>query len=143
MSNQKIVIPEAMLEAIAVAVRNELCHNTGTEELAKCAAVAMASYLSENPILPTGEQCKSLIETYAKSQHGITGETGCVPWCVAEWQRLMFIAPKSEVPEEIKDLLIPIFTLGEEVARPLGTNNEYNHAIIEAFHRGQQSKETK
>ena len=162
MSDQKIVIPEAMLEAVAVVVRKELRfgsmkrtlrYGTSSEEIAECAAEAAIRWMIED--WKTSPNARRMPEPwYSKCrqkwneftpQWKENADIDFVDLLVFFGNRMMerFVSQELEVPEDIKDLLIPIFTLGEEVARPLGTNSEYNHAIIEAFHRGQQSKETK
>ena len=128
--SDKILVPEGMLRA-AIDASGITNHIT----IAK-AVKAVLGWLSKNPIVPTEEQATAL---FASIEHpvGATGEGwGKVASDIAvEWQRHMFLKPEPEVPEEIRDLI-------DNCAGDGRCNSESaNKRVLEAYRRGQKSKE--
>ena len=136
MSDKRYVVPEGMLKAIEEALSlafkdfHAMGHPTCSvkEEIefywafmANRAGESVAVWLSENPIVPTEQQCSELW----KNAHEIGGSLPCN--IAVEWQRRCFLAPDPEVPEELKDLL--------------NCTIDQRKSIIEAFRRGQRSKQ--
>lgn len=89
---------------------------------------AALRWLSENPIVPTDKQLEDIASFASAPTH-----FGVSIW-FQQWQRRMFLAPESKIPEEVKDLL------WESSAR-LDRGFHWNDAILEAYRRGQNSKE--
>lgn len=126
MSDKKIVVPEGCLEAVAKAVRKELLGNTGSEQISEVSSEAFARWLSENPMRPSDDQVEDL-----RNEHiGLN-----LKWMMVEWQRRMFLAPEMKVPREILDLHVS--------DTEMGWDSPINKRIIEAYRRGQKSKESK
>lgn len=95
---------------------------------------AAVKWLAENPIIPTHKQIQDIADSNIYY-------TEMVAKWIAEWQRRMFLAPDPEIPEDIKDMLIPIRNMDEAHGRISGTTcAEYNHAIVDAYNRGRKSK---
>ena len=128
MSEKKIVVPEEMLKAAVVAIREPSGPKyRSTEEWATCGLEAALLCLSENPIVPTGEQITKMREACDLS---VFATIGFKRIC-AEWQRCMFRdpEPEPEVPEKLKDIL-----------QDFRRNGTAYNAVLEAFRRGQQAK---
>ena len=120
MSEKKIAAPEGMLEAAATEARNL---GSGWVQILEAAL----RWLSENPIEPTPQWIHEVWRQERNPQAGTFALR-----VIREWQRRMFLAPESEVPEEIKDLAVS--DLDMEWDGPI------NKRILEAFRRGQKSK---
>lgn len=134
MSERKIVVPEGMLKA-AWDTEAPFLLKSGI----KSALESALRWLSENPIVPTDEQ----VESFSTEPMSVTAWAKA--WA-AEWQRQMFVAPEPQIPEEIRDLLLPNFSNAVQmVTGEHGTRTEakYVEAVKEAFLRGQQSKVSK
>lgn len=86
---------------------------------------AALRWLSENPIVPTEEQCKDIERT------GPSRGMDCYSWihmAAVEWQRRMFLAPDPDEP--IRDLLC------EHAAD--GCVTRHNQNVREAYRRGRK-----
>jgi hypothetical protein len=140
MSEKKYVVPEGMLKA-AIEASDSLPYmktdiRRGLE--------AAFRWLAENPIVPTDKQVREMIAPKfginSKELNGNMIASGIT--AAITWQRRMFLVSEPEVPEEIKDLLIPNFfnsidvILGIEKTR---SEDDYRKNIIEAYHRGRLS----
>jgi hypothetical protein len=88
-------------------------------------------WLSDNPIVPTPKQ----IEDMVRSWHGKCDVSDFVVLVMHEWQRRMFLTPELEVPEAVEDLMWGSGKANEDDDRC------HNEDVIEAYRRGQQSKE--
>jgi hypothetical protein len=125
MGERRIKVPDGMLKAVSenwpIRCMEDKAHVMATLE-------AALRWLSENPILPSPPQRINM------SREFVTDKA----WVLCEaWQRRMFIAPEPEVPEAVKDLLAPPgihtnFTVPNDI---------HDVQIIEAYRRGQHSKE--
>jgi len=139
-----IVVPEGMLKAAVDAIRDPSgAKFRSTEQWALCGLKAALAWLAENPIVPSEEQVKSLLEG-TKLHWGWDTEwaSHTRDWLV-EWQRWMFAAgPEPEVPEEIKDKLWePLVGTPLNSCVTLGIAKDHDTDVLEAFRRGQNSKE--
>ena len=142
MSEKKIVVPDWMLtRACEYYQRTSQGYpRMDMVTLVRGTLEAALRWLSENPIVPTDEQLKDLRGSIHPQE-----ATGGGRWMGAtdveegavEWQRMMFLAPEPEIPDQIKDLIreqtLPTgqwYTIGVDV---------HNQAILEAFRRGQKA----
>lgn len=121
----KIKVPEFMLVSFRDAMQEHFGSVPGGFVVGLEAALEA---LAENPIVPTNEQISEM-------SCAVTDKP--CPWghtkpLIIEWQRRMFEAPEPEVPEAIRDLLDPLDRENRFLA---------NQHILEAYRRGQQSKE--
>ena len=136
MGEKKIVVPTGMLKAAMNSIQPSVL--VGTISVSLKAALL---WLSENPPVPTFrtvDECGSAGMCYAD---GLDGEF-CRTKDVIEWQRLMFVAPEPEVPEEIKHLLWETTIKFVPKENPVtGISEKHNRAVIEAFRCGQKLKE--
>jgi len=137
---KKIVVPSGMVDAAyGKAIEDEdgkvryspvdavkSHERLGVERILEAAL----RWLSENPIEPTQKQSRKL---YADVPQGLLVDE--VPsWYAIVWQRRMFLAPESEVPEEIKDLL---WSIG---GTWMQTDKKHNNEVAEAYRRGKEAK---
>jgi hypothetical protein len=133
MSKKQCVVPEGMLKAAHEA-------NFSLDAPVRQIVEAALRWQSENPIVPTQEQYEELHKKWRYD--GITKASSAIEFqriCRA-WQRQMHLAPEPEVPEDIKDLL-----MGSAYTPMTGMvelNPEWDKRIIEAYRRGQASKES-
>ena len=132
--SKKIVVPEGMLKAAIEARYNgkptpNLIHVDQVRVIVEAALL----WLSDNPIVPTDEQCEKLsTRWYPKSS-----TKSYLEEVLVEWQCRMFLAPEPEVPEEIKDMQgIHL----ESVKDQDDLNRLVIKLNIEAFRRGKESK---
>ena len=140
---KKILIPKEMAQAAHQAFfnMNSIGGTRGDRsdgERMIFALEAALRWLSEHPAAPTLEQIKSI-----KSQTSLEEiNPACVYHICLEWQRRMFLAPEPEVPEAIKDLLLPTkFVDSDNNSRSLSITAELaNKHLIEAYKRGKDSK---
>jgi hypothetical protein len=136
MSEIKYVVPQPIKDAVHNALASyPVAANTG--HAAEIACESFAKALRENPIVPTKEQAVDLGVSVA-------GETVSERYAllVSEWQRRMFLAPEPEVPEAIKDLISEYATdSSNKDALVRAMARGHNADVIEAYRRGQQSKE--
>jgi hypothetical protein len=127
---KKIVVPEGMSDAALEAVLAiPMRGNVGSVDRVNGALKAALRWLSENPIVPTNEQYSKLYNELSSKDAWITYNA------VIEWQRRMFLAPETECPEAIKDLLDPWIDPGDP-QKATGINKR----IIQAYIRGCNSK---
>lgn len=127
MADRKIVVPEGMLKAAcnAYSVEPKLRSRSDTVFVLEAALL----WLSENPIVPTAAWSDSTIRGW-----DVLTEQSLIA-AILEWQRRMFLAPDMKVPREILDLHVS--------DTEMGWDSPINKRIIEAFRRGQKSKESK
>lgn len=134
MSEKKIVVPQGML-----AAAYEYCPASFAMPAVRAMLEAALLWASQHPLYPTIEQQFSLHDSWPrsltydeKSTHPIQDQ---IFYSIVEWQRIAFLAPEPEVPEEVKDLLVDIGISPElSVGR-----RQFNGNIVEAFRRGQKS----
>jgi hypothetical protein len=107
---RKIVVPFGMLAA-AVDAMNEPSGTKfrSTKQWASIGLEAALRWMAENPIVPTDEQKIQMLNHLSPSgvdkwDHIMWEEFICAS--AVEWQRQMFLAPQSEGPEAIRDLLV-------------------------------------
>ena len=131
MIDRNIVVPEDMLKA----TDNMNFHFQRDER--KRLIEAALHWLSEHPIVPTTVQCMQIYDTVRGSPVRGGGTWDESRECYAEWQRRMFRELEPEVPEAIKDLL------WDESIDKMCARSRANADIIEAYRRGQQSKESR
>lgn len=100
------------------------------------AVLGAVKWLTNNPIKPDAAQTNAL--AVASGSHA--GNSGVAAAGAVEWQRRMFLAPEPKVPKELHDLTWrnSVGTAGKVTM----TFAEIDARILEAFHRGQKSKET-
>lgn len=140
----KIKVPEGMLTAGNNAVMSQICCPCSTcvgnrESILEAALL----WLSKNPIVPTYEQIESLLKICVQNVPGKNGMTLYQKEFCKEWQRIMFLSPDPEVPEEIKDLLYCEQDRIGIHGDPVHASKliwESDRRAIEAYHRGQRSK---
>lgn len=143
----KIKIPDGMLDAASHAMNqyHESGHFQSMDWWAKIALEAALRWLSNNRTMPDEKQVDDLLDDSLQywhyGDHALRKETVLsihtrlnALW--DEFQRTMFLAPKPEVPEAIKDM---IFTTDGQLTM---TPKEHNDGILEAYRRGQQSAKT-
>ena len=141
MSERKIVVPGDMLAAAYSA--NEVKLETVQQVLE-----AALLWLSENPIMPTPEECRDMIYRFGlqgeRSPHDDRPRISPTQAhnLIVNWQRRMFLAPQPEIPEAVRDLLYPDFTSAMDIVsdvKPTRTEARYQQSILEAYRRGQNS----
>ena len=95
MTESKIVVPEKMLKAASAAMRGPITNLSDFLE-------AALRWLSENPIVPTREQMRSISDAVNREfADADTEMIECMEDLCIEWQRRMFLAP--EVPDGCVD----------------------------------------
>jgi hypothetical protein len=118
-----------MLKA-AMAARN--AHFIGDDKRIELILEAALRWLSENPIVPTEKQERKLDDAWMESKKDLASRyykcAHATEFGAIEWQRMMFLEPEPEVPEEIKDLIA-------------GVHPDVAPIAIEAFRRGQKAGE--
>lgn len=105
MSEKRVVVPSEMGVAVARAVHGA-CGRVDYHPQIRVALEEALLWLSENPIVPTPEQCdeiRSAVDAVMENGPGRqVGESlvsdGTCETCV-EWQRRMFLAPEPPDPE--------------------------------------------
>jgi len=117
MEDIKVKVPEDMVKAAY-----EATYLTYTMDGVRRVLVGALSWLRLNPIAPTGEQVRHL-QTCGMLLTPI----------IQEWQRIAFLAPEEEIPEELKPLLYDEATDGWR-----GINAD----ILEAYRLGQKAQKT-
>ena len=99
---------------------------------------AALRWLSENPIVPTPPPISgdylAIREDYKMSRTSFSWES----YYAVEWQRRMFLAPETEVPEEIKDLVWDNRGYAQDHVM-----KKHKEEILEAYHRGLAAAVTK
>ena len=116
MGEKRIVVPEGMYDA---AMKYQ---DSGIQ----CGAALEAAlrWLSENPIVPSVEQCDAIRDVLGPREDLMQWQVKEVAF---EWQRRMFLAPEPEpLPGDIIDLV--------------HGKNEWGPAdVLEAYRRGQKA----
>ena len=138
----KYVVPEEGMKAVAEAT------NGYDKQTTTVAIEAFIRWQSENPQVPTDEQCDELISLIGATGRSLVCypsriDRGQARTMLTEWQRRMYLA-EPEVPEEIKDLLY----FGEPNTRvgckdPIEASkfiDESDRRVLEAFRRGKESQ---
>jgi hypothetical protein len=133
MKDKKYRVPEGLLKS-AVAnlihcwdrIPRSTDYSSKQVQLAMAACEAGIGWLAENPIMPTMRQ---LNDMYKKVDTGNGGTY--IPAYLAEWQRIMFLAPEPAIPEAVQDLLYDEF---------VATTEKINEAIIKAYRRGREGR---
>jgi len=117
MSEKKIVVPEGGLKFALGRVDYALAHSGVEEGIIKRALHDFVRWLADNPIVPTDEEARGIIEPvfadppfiYGRPGDGMPGSITVtreqMKWprlskeqeVFAEWQRRMFLAPELEV----------------------------------------------
>lgn len=87
MSDKKIVVPDGMLKAASKG------DPLDAEELREPLRLAL-EWLSEHPIVPSEEDCRSLVIKKAGYDFEIWE---WARWGASEWQRRMFLDPEPEI----------------------------------------------
>ena len=129
--SEKILVPEGML-AWVIRARYGTANEALTEQIRRDLEAALRWLLERNRLpLP------SIADDRYQGPEWATG------WnCGTDAVRRMFLAPEPEpeVPEEIKNLLIPIRNL-DEAHGPCGkTALEFNCAVLETARRIRESR---
>lgn len=93
---------------------------------------AALRWLSENPIVPTHKQVQDI------AQSNVYYTSDVAKWIV-EWQRRMFLAPELDIPDGVEDLMWSETLYAGDTGFHDAIPN-INKAIVEAFHRGQESR---
>jgi hypothetical protein len=129
----KILIPDGML----ARARRALGHGSGLIDDIQLFIIATAfcEHIAENPIVPTDEQVIACRRACGYYNEGLLQESKGV---YVEWQRIMFLPPEPEVPEEIKDLL-PGLSYGTMPANSEQFAEIIKGTMIEAYRRGQKA----
>lgn len=137
MSEAKYNVPEGGLAAVDEAIsivrrrQKEIYYDDEliAGDVRDITLEAFIRWQAENPPFPTVEQLGQMSFMGCVALNGNwDGKNLC-----AEWIRRMYLAPDLEVPEEIKDLVLPF---------DMKTADGYrrNVAIIEAYRRGKGSR---
>lgn len=132
MSERKIVVPEAMLQAAMDA--QEIYAIPQTRHIVE----AVLRWLSENPIVPTPDQwaaASDAVSVRYRKKFGVSFSFSHTE-IAEEWQRRMFLAPEPSAPIELIDLLWQ----GKVVMPADESIKENDRRIIEAYRRGKESK---
>jgi len=146
MTEPKIKVPEGMLAAVDEAIGKararsveRLASRAGElwpNDLKQVTLEAALRWLAQNPIVPTLDEWEDCFRAIPDESYPSSVEVE-IAQC-AEWQRRMFFVSEPEVPEAIKDLL-----RGNKGTYMKDPNREHDDAVIEAFHRGRQSIQSK
>jgi hypothetical protein len=126
-SSIKIKVPDGMMDAFRVAVQERFGSvpgGCGVGLEAACRWLATTDNLG-----PTVDQAKQLVARMP--YYGKDYLQELVRWIASEWLKEMFLAPEPEVPEEVRDLLV----------NAVSPESYPNPQIVEAFRRGQKSKQ--
>jgi len=144
-NEKKIVVPKGMIEAVIDHHPSKGALQSDPDMLSTDTVTAVLEaairWMIENPIVPSTKDADKLWrEAHTLSADSKTGHAG--KDMLIEWQRMMFLAPEPEVPEEVKDLMSKyadpkLQTDGLLRAMARGHNED----IIEAYRRGQKSRE--
>lgn len=153
-----IKVPEGMLKAFGEAYDHQKGLGANSETCERFGLESALRWLSKNPIVPTDEQAQVMLEKvfndppfiYSSPNDEMPGQNILInreqltcphlsreQEVFAEWQRRMFLAPEPEIP---KDLCIPENS-GMCTGTPVVLTSYANQRIIEAYRRGQRSKE--
>ncbi len=145
----KVMVPEGMLKAAIEMMRkwNGYPHPDSKENASlvrSTTALLEASlrWLSDNPIVPSFEDC---IELHRSCHSATTVAVNEIKAYCESWQRHMFLASEPDIPEEIKNLLSKFNSFDQYDDKGIiklleDCREEHNKAVIEAFNRGKNSK---
>ena len=136
MEEKKYVVPEGMGSAVAHAVFKKYGYVEFYPQIAT-ALEAAVRWLSDNPIVPSLEQAWNLTKKFQDDPI----EQDMAVFLVREWQKRMFLAEESHVPQEIKDLL---YSSGGRVACDNPKDGyrfiaESDRRVLEAYRIGQKA----
>ena len=132
MTEKRAVVPVGMCAAARRAYRKRYGEDgsPGQEECLKYALEEALQWATENPQTPTKAQLQKIADEHGRGE--------CYPESISLYvtgfQKLMWLAPESEVPEELHDLQ---WAIGDNPQADL-----HNKETIEAYRRGQKSKES-
>lgn len=138
---EKIVVPAGMLKAANEALRASSPSMRSLEEITLEAALRwLDEILYENNVdfhraileaekkrCPGNDEYGSVIARRVDFEYGVSFARNYI--------RDLFLAPESEVTEQVRDLLFP-YSVTEK-----GRTMDANERIAEAFRRGQKAKE--
>lgn len=124
---KKYVVPEGMLKAFNNSLEVQQAfvvdgHEGNREYAIGPALEAALGWLAENPLAPSNQQAREMLEDADGEGYGL------YPEVIAEWQRRMFLAPEPKVPDAIADLV-----------EGMSWNSETWKLINEAYRRGCES----
>jgi hypothetical protein len=123
--SDKINVPEEAVKWV-IRARYGTADQNQTEAIRKDLN-SFACWLAENPIVPTLEQYRAIM---ALRNYGVSMEDE--KFYYAEWQRQMFLEPEPEVPDGVKDLLVPN---DPETGLPM----DQRMALLESYRRGREA----
>jgi len=146
MNEKKIVVPEGMLMAAVEAVQDRsefgfsFLDNEQRETViaqTKDTLEAALRWLSEHPVVMSEQAWEECFKAIPEGPYETSANVE-IAQCV-EWQRRCFLAPHPEAPEEITE--IRDLTAQFDVS----THDGYKACVaaVEAFRRGQKSKDQK
>ena len=128
----KYKIPEGMAATVAHVIFEKFGNVNDFHPRVPVILEAAITWLSQHPIEPTDQQMRDIFDTPGYSQGWSSHKH-----YLKEWQRRMFLAPKPEVPESLKDIL---FYVGSGLHSDCQSGvDEANAVVIEAYRRGQAS----
>ena len=143
MTNKKYAVPEGMV----LAAVESLCkvvgypHPAAIPETIRNVRIALEEsvhWLAENPIVPTNEQVEAIhVEQYDSTEDFLTVSKKNM---AVEWQRQMFLSPKSRIPEAVEDLWIDENSISFYKGDPEAIAARGNRAILEAYRRGREGR---
>ena len=128
MMEKRIVVPDGMMKAVS----NTWEVKSHKVEINKAEAIIQAAlrWLSENPIVPTRQNLEDMRTDWEDTPEQNAEKV--VIFLISEWQRRIFLAPESEVPEAVKNLLLD----GADFIHGQKHADEANKNVIEAYNRG-------
>lgn len=133
MAGKKIVVPAEMFQAAWSAALSYIVKGENYYGV-KAGLEAALLWLSNNPIVPSGEQWKEISQDAPPTSTRMPYD-----WVLKEWQSRMFLAPGpevSEASEEIKDLrkmMSDYFNHSDGYSYP-------DDLLIEAYRRGKEGR---
>ena len=101
MSEKPFVVPEVMMRAVNKAVSEAVASGHPSNKPWEFVVGIALRWLSEHPLVPTKEQALALrdLAITVSQQYNQVQPTAASETAVAvEWQRIMFLASKPEVP---------------------------------------------
>jgi hypothetical protein len=132
MSDKKYVVPEGMLKAaIDAAWRSD---DVSKEDIAPYVQIlieAAIRWQSENLKIPTTEWLDEFNRAGEIKPFKYFGQA-----MIAEWQRRMYLAPESEVPDGLVGISDKICL----IATPAWRKADIDHALLAAYRLGQKAE---
>lgn len=99
---KEYVVPDGMMGAATTATVDNL-HVQISPHVQRCALVAALSWLAQNPIEPSNEQCAAMLEEF-NNPHSKQPEID--RFIATEWQRRMFLKPAPTYqPERLQEFV--------------------------------------